>query len=63
MALIVLLGIYVGGNYGGSSLCSSLGIPGTGSATATTLDGYPLAKRGLGKKPYQQSQSLLSSGT
>ena len=50
MALIVLLGIYVGGIYGGSISATLIGIPGTGSAAATTLDGYPLAKRGLGRE-------------
>ena len=50
MALIVLLGIYVGGIYGGSLSATLIGIPGTGSAAATTLDGYPLAKKGLGRE-------------
>lgn len=50
MALIVLLGIYVGGIYGGSISATLIGIPGTGSAAATTLDGYPLAKKGLGRE-------------
>ena len=50
MALIVLLGIYVGGIYGGSISATLIGIPGNGSAAATTLDGYPLAKRGLGRE-------------
>lgn len=50
MAMIVLLGIYVGGIYGGSISATLIGIPGTGSAAATTLDGYPLAKKGLGRE-------------
>ncbi len=47
-ALIVLLGIYVGAIYGGSISAILIGIPGTGSAAATVLDGHPLAKRGHG---------------
>ncbi len=50
MAMIVLIGIYVGGIYGGSISATLIGIPGTGSAAATTLDGYPLAKQGLGRE-------------
>lgn len=50
MALIVLIGIYVGGIYGGSLSAVLIGIPGTGSAAATTLDGYPLAKKGFGRE-------------
>jgi putative tricarboxylic transport membrane protein len=45
-ALIVLMGIYVGGIYGGSISAVLIGIPGTGSAAATVLDGHPLAKQG-----------------
>ncbi len=48
VALIVLLGIYVGGMYGGSMASILIGIPGTGSAAATVLDGHPLAIKGEG---------------
>ena len=47
-ALIVLMGIYVGAIYGGSISAILIGIPGTGSAAATVLDGHPLAKKGEG---------------
>ncbi|MDR2796129.1 MAG: tripartite tricarboxylate transporter permease [Spirochaetaceae bacterium] len=50
MALIVLMGIYVGGIYGGSISAVLIGIPGTGSAAATVLDGHPLAKKGFGRE-------------
>ncbi|MDR0720275.1 MAG: tripartite tricarboxylate transporter permease [Treponema sp.] len=50
MALIVLIGIYVGGIYGGSISAILIGIPGTGSAAATVMDGYPLAKKGFGRE-------------
>lgn len=49
-ALVVLLGVYVGAIYGGSISAVLVGIPGTGSAAATILDGYPLAKSGQATK-------------
>lgn len=49
-AISLLLGIYCGGQYGGSISAILLGIPGTGSAAADLLDGHPMAKRGSGKK-------------
>ncbi len=45
-ALIALLGIYVGGVYGGSYASILINIPGTAAAAATALDGYPLACKG-----------------
>lgn len=48
-ALLVLLGIYVGGTYGGSISAVLIGIPGTGSAAATVLDGNKLAQKGEGR--------------
>ena len=45
-AIIILMGIYVGAIYGGSISAVLIGIPGTGSAAATVLDGYPLARQG-----------------
>lgn len=41
-----ILGIYVGGMYGGSITAMLLRTPGTPSAAATILDGYPMAARG-----------------
>lgn len=49
-AISMLLGIYVGGQYGGSISAILLGVPGTGSAAADLLDGRPLALRGSGRK-------------
>ncbi len=49
-ALVMLLSIYVGAIYGGSMSAVLIGIPGTGSAAATVLDGHPLALRGEGSK-------------
>ncbi|MFQ3620080.1 MAG: tripartite tricarboxylate transporter permease [Spirochaetales bacterium] len=45
-ALIVLMGVYIGAIYGGSISAILINIPGTGSAAATCLDGYPLAMKG-----------------
>ena len=49
-AISMLLGIYCGGQYGGSISAILLGVPGTNSAAATLLDGYPLAKQGKATK-------------
>lgn len=49
-ALIMLVGIYVGGIYGGSITAILIRTPGTPGAAATTLDGYPLTMQGKGGK-------------
>ncbi|MCL1940630.1 MAG: tripartite tricarboxylate transporter permease, partial [Synergistaceae bacterium] len=41
-----LLGIYAGGTYGGSITAILIRTPGTISAAATVLDGYPMAQQG-----------------
>lgn len=46
-ALILLMGVYAGGMYGGSISAVLVNIPGTAGAIATNLDGYPMAKKGL----------------
>ncbi len=58
-AIVSLLAIYVGGCYGGSISAILINTPGTNSALATTLDGYPLAKMGKANKAL--STSLYSS--
>ncbi len=45
-AFALLLGIYVGGIYGGSITAILIRTPGTPAAAATVLDGYPLAQKG-----------------
>ena len=45
-ALCLMVGIFMGGVYGGSRTAILLNIPGAPSAIATALDGYPLALRG-----------------
>ena len=47
-ALNMLIGIYVGGCYGGAITAVMIRTPGTPGAAATVLDGYPMAQRGEG---------------
>ncbi len=49
-AIILLIGVYYGGVYGGCISAILLHIPGTPSSIITTRDGYPMAKRGEGGK-------------
>ncbi|CCQ75124.1 tripartite tricarboxylate transporter permease [Magnetospira sp. QH-2] len=46
LSIALLLGLYVAGMTGGSFSAVLLNIPGTPSASATAIDGYPLTKRG-----------------
>ncbi|MDE0531834.1 MAG: tripartite tricarboxylate transporter permease [Albidovulum sp.] len=46
MSIALLLGLYVSGMTGGSFSAILLNIPGTPSASATALDGYPLTLKG-----------------
>jgi len=48
--LLMLIGIFCGGIYGGSISGILIRTPGTPSAAATLLDGYPLSQKGLGGK-------------
>lgn len=45
-ALCLMVGIFMGGVYGGSRTAILLNIPGAPSAIATALDGYPMAQKG-----------------
>jgi len=45
-AIQILICIYVGAIYGGSRSAILLNIPGTPASACSTLDGYPLARRG-----------------
>ena len=45
-ALALIMGVYVGGVYGGSRSAMLLNIPGAPASVATTFDGYPLARMG-----------------
>lgn len=46
-ALILLAGIYCGSEYGGRMSSILLNVPGDAGAVMTTLDGFPLAQKGL----------------
>ena len=46
VALVMLCGLFCGSMYGGSISAILLNTPGTPSATATLLDGYPMNKNG-----------------
>ena len=46
VSIALLLGLYVGGMTGGSFSAVLLNIPGTPSAPATAIDGYPMASSG-----------------
>lgn len=48
--ILLLLGIYKGGLYGGSITAILIKIPGTPAASCTVLDGYPLAHNGQARK-------------
>lgn len=47
LAMIALIGAYVGAIYGPSHSSILLGIPGSAAGAATALDGFPLAQKGL----------------
>ncbi len=49
-SFMFLLGMYCAGSYGGSISAILIKTPGTPHATATMLDGYPLAQRGQARK-------------
>jgi len=58
-ALILMGAIYCGCVYGGSISAILINTPGTGASTATTFDGYPMAKKGLADEAI--GISLMSS--
>ena len=60
-AVLLLVALYQGAEYGGSISAILLGIPGTASASATTLDGSPMAKHGMPGKAlgYSLTSSFL----
>ena len=62
-ALIALLGVYVGGTYGGSYSSVLINIPGTAAAAATALDGYPLAVKGEAGKALGLTTTASAIGT
>ena len=61
--MIALMGIYVGGVYGGSYTSILVNIPGTAASAATAMDGYPLAKKGLAGKALGITTTASTIGT
>jgi putative tricarboxylic transport membrane protein len=47
-ALILMAAVYVGAEYGGRITSILINVPGEAASVMTTLDGYPLARQGLG---------------
>ncbi len=62
LALSLMMGVYVGGVYGGSRSSILLNIPGAPAAIATGFDGYPLAQRGEAGKAIAVSTIMSSLG-
>lgn len=50
IALLMLVGVYCGSVYGGSISAILVGVPGTPSAAASWMDGYPMSCKGEGAK-------------
>ena len=72
-AISLMIGIFMGGVYGGSRTAILLNIPGAPSAIATAMDGYPMAQKGeagvaigvttvmsLSASPFWRAQRLWS---
>ena len=53
--MILFSGIYYGSQYGNSISSILLNVPGTSAAAVTTIDGYSMAKQGLGGKALAMS--------
>lgn len=58
--LIFLGGIYLGSSYGGSVSGILINCPGTAEASCTALEGYPMTRKGEGKKALYFS--IIASG-
>ena len=61
-ALIMMSGVFCGSMYGGSIAAIMISTPGTPSAAATVLDGYPLAKQGKAGKALAVSTIASTTG-
>lgn len=59
--ILLLLGVYKGGVFGGSIPAILIKTPGTPASSATVLDGHPMAERGLAGKAL--SMALYASCT
>lgn len=62
VGMMLLIGEFVGGIYGGSITAILINTPGTSSAAATTLDGYPMTLRGEAGRALGISTIASASG-
>ncbi len=53
--ILLLLGVYKGGIYGGSITAIVIKTPGTPAAACTVLDGYPMAQQGQARKALEMA--------
>lgn len=60
--IVALMAIAKGGTFGGSIPAILFNMPGTPQATATSLDGYPMTKRGEGRKALEMAHYASTSG-
>ncbi|MCB5161179.1 tripartite tricarboxylate transporter permease [Marinomonas algarum] len=61
-ALVMLIGVYIGGIYGGSIAAILLNTPGTPASAASVLDGYTLTKKGQAARALSISAISSFSG-
>ncbi|MBR7890113.1 tripartite tricarboxylate transporter permease [Marinomonas sp. A79] len=61
-ALVMLIGVYIGGIYGGSIAAILLNTPGTPASAASVLDGYTLTKNGQAARALSISAISSFSG-
>lgn len=61
-AMALLIGVYVGGAYGGSIPSILFGTPGAPEASVTSFDGYPMMKKGLGGKALKTALYSSAAG-
>ncbi|BDF72339.1 C4-dicarboxylate ABC transporter permease [Oscillospiraceae bacterium] len=60
--ILLLLGVYCGGIYGGSITAILINTPGTPASAATALDGYQMAKKGHGLRALHDALSASTIG-
>ena len=63
LAVMVLIGVYIGAISGGCQSAILLNIPGTPASAATAVDGYPLARQGKGGLAIFVANASSFSGT
>ena len=59
-ALAMIMGVYVVGVFSGAVSAILINIPGAPSSVVTTLDGYPMSKKGQSYKRFLRLRSILS---